>query len=106
WRMPIDAEGEPEALVATPAMELQGRPSPDGRYLLFASDEAGLNAGVYVLDLESGRRWSIALESGGWLADWSQVANEIYYTSDQGLLRVVYEFEPEFAPALAELVRP
>ena len=104
WRLPLDGDGEPEAVVATPAREGRGRISADGRYLAFNSAETG-RMEVYVLDLETGRRWNVSASGGGSHA-WSPVGNELMYLWSEGLWLVEFSTEDGFEPDVARLVRP
>jgi Tol biopolymer transport system component len=48
WLLPLEGDGKAHPLIATPAQETGGSISPDGRWLLYASDESGRQE-VYVV---------------------------------------------------------
>ena len=78
-------------------MELSPAVSPDGRFLLYESDETG-EFQVFALELESGRRWRISDSLGGAPA-WSRSSRQILYANYSGLYAVDYDLEPDFDPA-------
>jgi len=79
WKVPLDGSGDPEALLATDANEIIPEVSPDGRWLLFLSNERGRYQVVVrpFDDIES-REWNA---SGGSGSDgiWSPLGDEILY---------------------------
>ena len=72
-----------KALVMTTASEADGRISPDGKWLAYASTETGRSE-VYVQSLETGERWPIT-SAGGVSPRWRRAGNksdsELYYLS-------------------------
>ncbi len=79
WKVPLDGSGGPEVLLATEANEIIAEVSPDGRWLLFLSNERGVYQVVVrpFDDIES-REWNA---SGGSGSDgiWSPLGDEILY---------------------------
>ena len=77
---------EPKPLVVTQANEYQATLSPDGRHIVYTSDELGERE-VFLRpfpDLESGRtRVSVA---GGHSPIWSRDGQEIFYLSPDGIV--------------------
>jgi Tol biopolymer transport system component len=76
------------ALVQTPAQELDPKFSPDGRWIVYQSDES-VRSGryqIYVLSLSAGRgKWQISTE-GGRSPRWSTDGKHIFYISDDSKL--------------------
>ncbi len=88
---------------ATPHSERFPSLTPDGRWLLYSSDETG-RAEIYVQQLDgSGGRWQVSTE-GGEQPRWNPGENKIYYLSPtQELIAVPYRTEPEFRAGEPEL---
>ena len=77
------------SLVATPATELDGDVSPDGKWLAYESNESG-RVEVYVRpfpDVNAGR-WQIST-TGGTRPAWSPRGNEIFYLDSAGAMTAV-----------------
>ena len=56
----LDLErGETDVFVGGPGGALRPTPSPDGKYLAFVKRIPGLTSGLYLMDLESGKKWAI-----------------------------------------------
>jgi Tol biopolymer transport system component len=67
------------AVVAGPGIETWPMPSPDGRYLLYNSDESG-KFEVYLRQFPRGEgRWQVSTNGGG-RPLWSRKGDHIYYT--------------------------
>ncbi|NIV47823.1 MAG: protein kinase [Gammaproteobacteria bacterium] len=92
-----------ESVSATPHSERFPSLTPDGRWLLYSSDETG-RAEIYVQQLDgSGGRWQVSTE-GGEQPRWNPGENKIYYLSPtQELIAVPYRTEPEFRAGEPEL---
>jgi hypothetical protein len=74
--------------VASPADEMHGNFSPDGRLVAYASNESG-RFDIYVETLpRSDRRWSVST-NGGYEPRWRADGREIYYLSDDRTLMAV-----------------
>jgi serine/threonine-protein kinase len=98
----LDATGEAETTpsIAGPAGEYYARFSPDGRWVAYLSDESG-QIEVYVQEFPiTGRKWKIS-EDGGSVPAWSADGHELYYVSQDRLMHVALQLEPEFRPAKA-----
>jgi Tol biopolymer transport system component len=75
---PLDGGGAPVPLVHTAAQEGGGRPSPDGRWLAYASNESGRNE-VYVRPFRNEQtHWQIS-RAGGALVRWRGDSRELFY---------------------------
>ena len=76
------------AVAQTPFSETDGRFSPDGRWLAFASDETGRDE-IYVQPFPGpGPKVQISV-GGGFRAHWSQGGREILYQSSDNQLMAV-----------------
>ena len=84
--------GKPMPLLATPADELAGEFSPDGKWLAYTSDESGRSE-VYVRPFPGpGGRWQVSTEGAEWV-EWRR-AGEIYYgRSEEVVMSVPYRVE-------------
>jgi eukaryotic-like serine/threonine-protein kinase len=79
------ATATPRPLIATVNNEIQGRVSPDGKWLAYASDEAG-RWDVYLTAFPSGAgRWQVSA-AGGSLPEWRADGKEIYFIAADGHL--------------------
>jgi DNA-binding winged helix-turn-helix (wHTH) protein/Tol biopolymer transport system component len=99
----LDREtGRRRPLVATRAMELMPRASPDGRRFVYESDESGRYE-VYVGWLDRGGRVQVSSEGGTWPA-WSVDGREIYYLQSRAIMRVRMPDDTDGAPGDPEQV--
>ena len=93
---PLDAPPEEgRKLVSSPAIEWAPAPSPDGKYLLYSSNESGVQE-IYATtypDLKG--RWQVSPSSGYWCA-WRADGKEIYYTTHQEMFAVSVDYENGF----------
>ncbi len=93
YRLPLGGDGEPSALVRTPANERDGCISPDGRFLAYVSDATGQYE-VYVKSLSS-EEGSIPISTdGGRWPRWARSGDELYYIQGSTMIAVPIEFEP------------
>ncbi len=78
WLLPLKGGGKPRPLLRTRFNELIGRISPDGMWLLYASNESG-SVQVFLRSAEpGGARWQISTE-GGTGPRWSPDGKEIFF---------------------------
>jgi serine/threonine-protein kinase len=93
--LPIDGgmPGKPTTFLATPAAELEPTFSPDGKWIAYASTEAG-RAEIYVRPFPGpGGKWLISSD-GGAQPMWSRTRHELFFVSpDQHIMVVPYAIE-------------
>jgi len=81
-------EGGPKPLLVTPANESAPAVSPDGRSIAYQSDESGALE-IYVRPFpQVEKRRELISRTGGTAPKWSRDGREIFYLSEQGLMRV------------------
>jgi serine/threonine-protein kinase len=85
WLLPLDGS-EPRALVETPAREIDGRFSPDGRWFAYESDQDG-HGQVFVRALTGGGVYQISAD-GGHSPEWNTAGDMLYFIH-QGDIRAV-----------------
>jgi Tol biopolymer transport system component len=82
------ADGKRTPLLQTPANEVQGRISPDGRWLAYASDESG-RFEVYVQPLPlTGVKWQLSTD-GGTQPVWKNDGRELFFVAADSRLMAV-----------------
>ena len=99
----LDLESrESEVFLKTPFYESGPVPSPDGRWLLYVSDESGRYE-AYVRSLgDDGGRWQISV-GGGWRALWMRAGQEIVFIAPDGTLMAAgVTLEPAFSAKIPE----
>jgi Tol biopolymer transport system component len=78
---------EERVFLRTPAQEMDGRFSPDGKYVAYSSDETGKGE-IYVRDFPKGeRRWQVS-KGGGSFPRWRVDGRELYYAAGGRLMTV------------------
>jgi Tol biopolymer transport system component len=95
--LPMPEGGTPRPLVRSPARDLGGWPSPDGRWLLFASEESG-RFELYVQSFpEPGRKMAISQNgaAAGW---WRNGGRQILFLG--GDLRTMMRVDVDSGPTL------
>jgi len=75
----------PEPFLRTAANESRAMFSPDGRWVVFQSDESGADE-IYVRSFSGEGRWQVS-EGGGVQPRWSPDGRALYYWSRAGLCR-------------------
>ncbi|MEO8096194.1 MAG: protein kinase [Acidobacteriota bacterium] len=82
--------GKPEPFLKTPADERYPQFSPDGRWMMYVSDDSGTQQ-VYVRTFpNSGGKWQIST-GGGTYPEWSSDGKTIFFrTRDQQLMTATY----------------
>jgi hypothetical protein len=85
----MEGEHKPFPYLATPFDETQGKFSPDGHWVVYASSESGTKE-IYVqpFPLSTGGKWPIS-NGGGSQPRWSHDGKELFYfTPDNTLMAV------------------
>ncbi len=77
WLMPLDGSGPPRPLAATAFNESFGNFSPDGRSVVYVSNESGQNE-IYVISVDGGGKVQVSA-SGGTHPRWRRDGREIVY---------------------------
>jgi Tol biopolymer transport system component/tRNA A-37 threonylcarbamoyl transferase component Bud32 len=85
--------------LATPFNEYDARPSPDGRHVVYVSDESGRNE-IYVREFPGGQGTKLISMRGGMAPRWSAKGDELFFVADDTLMAVSLKFEPRFSAGL------
>jgi serine/threonine-protein kinase len=86
----ISEDGEPRLLVNTPAIEVQPRLSPNGRWLAYTSDETG-DFQTFVRAFPGpGGKWQVS-NTGGTRPVWSPDGSELFYRNQASLYSVAVD---------------
>ena len=95
WLLSLEGERKARPFLQTPANEAGGVFSPDGRWIVYNSDESG-QLEVYVQPFPGpGGKWQVSTE-GGDEAVWARTGREIFYRSGDKMMGVDVETEPSF----------
>jgi len=98
WLVSLEANHEAKPFLKTPFNEREGKISPDGRWIAYASDESGSDE-VYVQALGgAGGKWQISTE-GGFAPLWARSGSELFYRNGDKVMAVSYAGKPEFSPS-------
>lgn len=99
----ISGKFQPKPLLVTPAYEGGPQLSPDGRWMLYQSNESG-QPEIYVRRYPAmDRQWQVS-EGGGAQARWSSTSREIYYRGAQHMMAAALDpsgAEPAFGKPAA-----
>jgi Tol biopolymer transport system component len=86
WTATLDKLSEPVLIRRTPQFDFGPRISPDGRWISYASSEAG-QPHVFVADYPHvRRRWQVSTTSGA-QAEWNPAGGELFYMDSVGRLQ-------------------
>jgi eukaryotic-like serine/threonine-protein kinase len=88
--------GEEAVFQRTPFDESGARFSPDGRYVVYQSDESGRYE-IYVRSFPSGNKWQVSAH-GGVAPRWRRDGKEIFYIEGRKLMAVPVAAHPVLAP--------
>jgi serine/threonine-protein kinase len=94
----LDGSGEARPFIKTSATETCPQISPDGRHVIYMSNESGSNE-VYLTTFPSGGgKWQVSTDGGVW-PKWSRDGSEIIYRTRAGgvadMMAVSVETDPE-----------
>ncbi len=88
WMTPMDGSGQPQLLVGTPFNENSAAYSPDGKSIVYASDESGQSE-IYVISLEpGGGKSQLSSDNGTW-PRWRKDGKEIFYLNSDRMMMSV-----------------
>ena len=88
WILPLTGDKKPFPYVNTEAVEYTGRFSPDGRWIVYSSDESGkFEVYVQAFPVTSGK-WQVSI-GGGAAPIWSKDGKEIFYLAPDKKLMAV-----------------
>jgi Tol biopolymer transport system component/predicted Ser/Thr protein kinase len=96
WLLPLEGDRTPVPLVHTESNEVDGRISPDGRWIAYSSDDSGRSE-VYVSAFpKPGGRWQVS-SGGGSQPVWRRDGKEIFYLgADRKLMAAPVTPGPRF----------
>ena len=96
WLVPVGNEAKPAKFIASPAEEMHGNFSPDGRLVAYTSNESGKFETYVETVPRSDRKWPVST-NGGYEPRWRANGREIYYLSeDRQLMAVPVGAGPSF----------
>jgi Tol biopolymer transport system component len=84
----VDGKGEAKVLVGTPGDDSYGQISPDGRWLLWASDDSGRYE-VYVAPFPGGGSRVQVSREGGIQPRWNPAGSELFFKTPDNVLTAV-----------------
>jgi Tol biopolymer transport system component len=84
----LAGQGKASAFLATPANEVQGRFSPNTRWVAYASDESGTFE-VYVRAFPAASGQTPISTAGGTQPEWRRDGKELFYIAADGKLTAV-----------------
>lgn len=95
WYRRLAGDTARKAIVSAPSQEYAPRFSPNGRWIVYTSDEDGMNQ-VYVQPFPpTGARYKVT-ETGGITPLWSPDGRRIYYVDNFRIFVATIETSPEF----------
>jgi serine/threonine-protein kinase len=98
WSVALDGPAEPQPVLEGPFMKSMAEVSPDGRWIVYASNEGGRSA-VFVRPFPRGDgRWQVSAPYGT-EPHWSSDGSEIYFRSDGWLHAVKVDTKQGFSAA-------
>jgi dipeptidyl aminopeptidase/acylaminoacyl peptidase len=107
WLLPGPAGGaerKPVPFLRTPAAEVAGAFSPDGRWLVYTSNESG-RFEIYVRPVAdpAGGKWQISTD-GGMEPAWARHGGEIFYRNEDSMMVAAVQTAPVFRAARPQLL--
>jgi Tol biopolymer transport system component len=89
WVLPMEGDRKPVPYLVTPFSEAQAQFSPDGRWVVYTSDETGTKE-VYVrpFPMSSGGKWPVS-NGGGSQPRWRRDGKELFYFAPDSTLMAV-----------------
>jgi WD40 repeat protein len=100
WEAPLDG-GKPHPYLATPSVEGQAQFSPDGRWVVYVSDESGRRE-VWVRTYPVSDEAVKISDGGGYMPEWRADGHALYYLDAANwLVEVDVHLSPSFLPGLS-----
>ena len=104
WMLSPGGDRKPEPFLNSQFNELEPVFSPDGRWIIYSSDESGKNE-VYLQPLSRDRGGKLKISTdGGFDATWISRRDEIYYRNGNDLLAVAVKTEPKLLIGVPRLL--
>jgi Tol biopolymer transport system component len=105
WALPLSGDGKPFPVVQSPFSETHAQFSPDGRWIVYASDESGTRE-LYVKPFSGGQAASSALperiqitNGGGSQPRWRKDGKELFYKDQHDwIIALPIKLEPKVEP--------
>jgi len=95
WILPLEGERKPQPFLRTPFSEFFSSFSPDGRWIVYTSDESGRYE-VYVRPYPGpGGKWQVSTE-GGEEPVWSANGQELFYRNGEKWMVASVQTKSEF----------
>ena len=88
WRLSLEGEPKPQAIVQGPGNVWDARFSPDGRWLAYGSDESGRDE-IYVRPFPGPGGRQLISAGGGYKPRWTRAGREIVYATEGGTIMSV-----------------
>jgi Tol biopolymer transport system component len=88
WMLPLDGKRQPVQLTKTPAEELFGQISPDGRWLAYAAGERG-RMQIFVQPIPATGTLRLVSKDGGSMPRWRRDGKELFFRAADGQLMAV-----------------
>jgi Tol biopolymer transport system component len=97
----LEPDGQAKPYLQTEFSESDGRLSPDERWMVYISDEAGRNA-IYMRPFPNanGGKWRVSGAAAGFAPRWRADGREIFYVDDGGRIMAVPVTLGEQSPGL------
>ena len=103
WILPLEGERKPGPFLRTPFSEFFSSFSPDGRWIVYTSDESGRYE-VYVRPYPGpGGKWQVSTE-GGEEPVWSANGQELFYRNGEKWMVASVQTKPEFHAQMPRLL--
>jgi Tol biopolymer transport system component len=103
WMLSLQEERKAQPFLQTPFNEMQPAFSPDGRWLVYASNESGRYE-VYVQPFPGGGGKSQISTEGGAEPVWARNGRELFYRNRDKMMKVDITTQPAFRAARPELL--
>jgi Tol biopolymer transport system component len=106
WVLPLEGHSKPFPFLSTPAEEMYGVFSPDGRWVAYTSNETGARQ-IYVRPFSTSVRgkWLVSNGSSFGASSWRQDGRELYYmAADSSVMAVPISANQVFQPGEPKVV--